>query len=302
MFGLTVSSGFVLPGLVPVSTIGAPRVALDLAERSAVESEFAGPPTTSTQLVLGRGQTVDVDLGANGDRLLTCGRQALFYVGPGGDTVLCAPTDPPDPGWQLVLLDTVLGTAALAHGYDALHAGAVELAEGVVAVASPTGGGKSTLCAELVARGARLFADDLVFMSRRGSDVIAHPAPPLMTLPAGWSDDSRLPAEVLAVDTDQAWMAVSRASQAPAPLLAVLALDRRPGAGPTRVEPGRTPLELHTLALHSVLEEDRRRVRFELLADLAQQTPVRRLVADPAVPAGRLAELVERTASELADA
>lgn len=302
LFGLTVSSGFRLPGLVAVRASGPPMVTLDIAERSAVEAAFSGPPALDIKLVLGRGRTVDVVLGRRADRLLTLERQAVFHVGPRGETVLCAPADLESSGWQQVLLDTVLGTAALAHGYEALHAGAAILESGVVAIASPSGGGKSTLCAELVARGAGLFADDLVFLERRASGVVAHPGPPLMRLPVEWSGDGRLVAEVLDVDAEETWIALPRPKQEPARLLAVLVLDRYQDAGEPRVEPSHTALDLHLVALHSVLQPDRRRARFELLADLAEQTPVRHLVADPATHPRLLAELVESTARSLARA
>ena len=302
LFGLTVSSGFGLPGLVAIHDRRPPIATVDLVERSVVEAAFSGPPVMDIELVLGDGRTVDVVLGRRADRLLTYGRQAVFHVGPKGETVLCAPADLESRGWQKVLLDTVLGTAALAHGYEALHAGAVVLESGVVAIASSSGGGKSTLCAELVARGAGLFADDLVFLERRRGGIMAHPGPPLMTLPAEWSADGRLGAEVLDVDARESWIALPRAVDKPAPLLAVLVLDRYHGAGEPRVEPGRTALDLHLVALHSVLQPDRRRARFELLANLAELTPVRHLVAEPAAHPRQLAELVESTARSLARA
>ncbi|HXA42020.1 MAG TPA: hypothetical protein VNV65_03795 [Candidatus Solibacter sp.] len=301
LFGITVSSAFRLPGLAPIGADERITVTLDLADRAVVEAAFGEPSSLSTRLALGGGQNIDVVLGTGGDRLLTAGREASFYIAPAGERVLCAPADPGAAGWQKILLDTVMGTAALAHGHEGLHAGAVVLDEGVVAIASPSGGGKSVLCAELVARGARLFADDLVFLERgRDGAVRAHAGPPLMTLPAAWSQDRRLGGEVLDIDAGQAWIALRQDDPEPARLLAVLVLDRRAGTAAARVEPGRTPVELHAVALHSVLQPDRRRARFELLADLAQQTAVRRLVADPATPPSELAELVESSARLLA--
>jgi hypothetical protein len=302
IFGLTISSGLQLPGVAPLVAGGDHLVRLDMAERSEVDRAFSGAPSVRAQLTLGGAEIVEVLRGRRGDRLLLCGRHGAFYVGPGGDPVLCAPTDLQALGWQRVLLDTVLGTAALAHGYEGLHAGAIELDDGVVAIASPSGGGKSTLCAELVARGARLFADDLVFLGRQAGGVLAHPGPPLMTLPSGWSEDRRVPGILLGVEAGEEWIAVPGAGHEPAPLLAVLVLNRHRGATGARLDASGSPLELLTVAMHSVLEEDRQRTRFDLLAELAQQTPVRRLVADSGTPPEILAGLVESAAHDLANA
>src|SRR5258708_22548992 len=170
--GLTVSGGFRVLGLLRIAAARRVTVTLDMADRRAVEAAFSGPSSLRTHLALGDGATVDVVLGTSGDRLLTAGAEAAFYVGPAGDRVLCAASDPEATGWPSVLLHTVLGTAALAHGHEALHAGAVLLAHGVVAIASPSGGGKSVLCAELVARGARLFTDGLGFLERSRDGVM----------------------------------------------------------------------------------------------------------------------------------
>src|SRR5205807_10636068 len=130
-----------------------------------------------------------------------------------------------DAASQRMLLDTVLGTAALCAGYEGLHAAAVELAGGVVAIAAPTGAGKSTLCAELVARGARLFTDDLLFLARDGRGVVAHPGPPLMSVPQG-SARRAGPWRPLAALGDEVWVKVSDASSSPARVATLIVLDR----------------------------------------------------------------------------
>jgi hypothetical protein len=84
-----------------------------------------------------------------------------------------------------VVLDSVLFTVALLQGYEALHAGAVATPDGVIAITSAAGGGKSTLLAALLQRGLALMADDVLVLESRGTEAtLAHPAAPLMTVPA----------------------------------------------------------------------------------------------------------------------
>ena len=40
----------------------------------------------------------------------------------------------------------------------------------------------TTLCAELIRRGARFFTDDLLFLRRAEGGVLPQPGPPMMTL------------------------------------------------------------------------------------------------------------------------
>jgi hypothetical protein len=212
--------------------------------------------------------------------------------------VLGAPAEREAPAWQRVLLDTVLGTAALCAGHEALHAAAVELPGGVVAITAPSGGGKSTLCAELIHRGARLFADDIVFLTREDGRILAHPGPPLMNVASERRAEAAKLGDTLAVLGGEHWVAVADSASDPRPLRALILLDRRPGIDEARLEPEDSPLALLGAALDGGPQLDRRSARFELLADLARDTPVLRLLAGSHVPPSTLAELVESASAE----
>ena len=84
------------------------------------------------------------------------------------------------------MLDSVLFTVALLHGYEALHAGALATPEGAIAITAFTGGGKSTLISELLARGLTLMTDDVLALAPSGPNgpPLAYAGPPLMTIPA----------------------------------------------------------------------------------------------------------------------
>jgi hypothetical protein len=208
-------------------------------------------------------------------------------VSAAADEVACgpAPGTVDDPGWRRYLLDSVLGSVALARGFEALHAGAVLTPAGIVAVAAGEGGGKSSLVAALVARRLPLFTDDLLMLAAG----LAHPGPALMNLPPGARVDGRRLAEV----DGEAWVAVDRPPIGPAPVAAVVLLERgRAGAVTPQVErlPA-SPLDLLPLSLQGGSTPERQRSRFEACAGLAESAALLRLSAP-----------LDTTPAELADA
>ena len=111
--------------------------------------------------------------------------RAIHHLSADATELRCAPADPAEQSWWRVVLDSVLFTAALLRGYEALHAGAVATPGGAVAIAATTGGGKSTLLSALLSDGLTLLTDDVLVLQARGGDSpLAHPGPPLMTVPA----------------------------------------------------------------------------------------------------------------------
>jgi hypothetical protein len=226
---------------------------------------------------------------------------AVHHLSPDLSTLLCAPADPTDPSWWRVVLDSVLFTAALLHGYEALHAGAIATPEGAIAITAGTGGGKSTLVSELLGRGLALMADDVLVLERANGDgqadgpPIAYPAPPLMTVPA-----DRVPGALstpeqagsvqpIALVGDERWIATP-VHPYPLPLRTLVILNRHPGltTGLSRAD-----RPLATL-LDSLLNYPRARARegtrFEMAAAIAAHVPIWRLDADPSVPPSALAD------------
>jgi hypothetical protein len=189
-------------------------------------------------------------------------------------------------------MDTILWTVALLRGYELLHASAVETAAGVVAFVSGMGGGKTSLAAEWIKRGAVLFADDVVALHDRNGAVLAYPGPPLMNVPA--LQDGALPeAETLAQFDDERWVRLDTAARAPAPLSAIVIVHRAPGEVARCVPIRASSLDLLPYAVSLPHMIDRTRQRFELFSAAAQTTPMLRLGADPAVTPAALANLVE---------
>ena len=292
-FGLAVACEWELAGLPePQASTGRPDLELRLASSGDVARAWSGPrPDPAMVETQQDGLPYRTERGAAGDHRMTYGDRASFHLSADGRTLLCAPADVEAPGWRRVLLDSVLATASLLHGFQALHAGAVLSPAGAVAFMGRTGGGKTTLVTELVRRGLPLVCDDILALSRdtRGR-VIAHPGPPVMNLPTGAPAP---PGRALAVIGAETWLAVKRVAAGPAAVAAVCLLDRRPGATLAVVPGPASPLDLLAHGLRSGSAPERRQARFELLADLAAQADAYVLEADVHTPAAELADALE---------
>jgi hypothetical protein len=223
------------------------------------------------------------------------GTRALHHLDAGASVLRCAPADPTEPSWWRLLLDSVLFTVALLHGYEALHAGAIATEGGVVAITAGTGGGKSTLLTELLRRGAVLMADDVLVLEPRGtsgsSGPLAYPAPPLMSVPTERLSvlEEQGPVEVICALDGEQWIAAA-VHPGGLPLKALVLLDRRPGLE-TSLARIKDPL---ALLLGSLMRfpssPERQRSRFELASVLACDTALWHLTADVDTTPGVLAD------------
>ena len=224
---------------------------------------------------------------------------AIHHLSSDASVLQCAPANPADPSWWRVVLDSVLFTVALLHGYEALHAGAVATPEGAVAITAATGGGKSTLLATLLGRGLALVTDDVLVLERsdtkRPGPAISHPGPPLMTVPAAGLAlmDAAAPRATIATIGDERWLAIPAYRQ-PLPLRALVVLDRLPSSQRLSMQPSLSRIENPLVALMSALmgfpaTAERQRARFELASDIASTAGLWRLTARLDTPADVLA-------------
>ncbi len=276
------------PGAWAERTDGADDVVLAAAAAAELEEAWSGFAEP------GWGATIDgvpfaVERGASGDHRFRRDGRTLAHLSAAGDVVLCAVGDGFGSGDWRALLDSVLFSVALLRGFEALHAGAVVLEGRAVAIATGAGGGKSTLLAELLAEGAELLSDDvLVLRGGAGQPPSVAAGPPLMTVASALR---RPPGELLADLGEETWRAVPVAA-APAPLGAVILLDRSAG-GDARLEPVERPLApLLSALLRFPRTPERERRRFELAAALAGTVPIRRLSAGADVSSAQLAATV----------
>jgi hypothetical protein len=296
-FGMALTSDFQLP--IPLAAPAPePDLKLALVDRRELALRWSGTERPAVwRARFSGGQDLAVEFGQGGDHLFTYGTAARFHLSADGGRLLCAPTHRDDPVWQRQLLDTILFSASLINGRDALHASAVLLPAGVAAVVSVRGGGKSTLAAELVGRGWPLVCDDVLVLEPTGRDVIAHPGPPIMNLPLETLATTP-PGRTLATFAEDAeeWLAVDRAVTGAGRLATVFFLERRSGLEPEATPVEATALDLLPFAIYYRHLGGRERARFELMGDVAVTARCFRLTAPPVAEPVALAELVERSA------
>jgi hypothetical protein len=222
--------------------------------------------------------------------------RAIHHLDADASVLRCAPSDPTDPSWWRVVLDSALFTAALLRGYEALHAGAIATSDGAVAITAPTGGGKSTLLTALLGRGAELMADDVLVLEHRGEhSPLAHPGPPLMTVPATRVFDlgGMSPPTIASIE-DECWIAVP-VHLAPLRLKALVVLDRRPASELPEARVSLTRIESPLAVLLGSLMRfphipERELKRFEMASSIAAEVEIWQLTADMETPANVLAD------------
>lgn len=233
------------------------------------------------------------------------GTIAIHHLSADASVLSCAPANAGEPSWWRLVLDSVLYTVAMIQGYEALHTAALATPNDVaIAITAPSGAGKSTLLSELLRRGLTLMADDVLILKPAGTDapVLAHPAPPLMTVPA-----ARLPAlaeanfatkigvgepdppEAIVSLEGESWIAVP-VHPDPLPLRALVVLDRRPECDLSLTEIDEPLAPLLGSLMNFPRTPKRQRARFELASTLAATSTLWRLAADPSVPPDVLAD------------
>ncbi len=296
-FGLALGSSFSLPGMVPVGVDGASALALDLETAAELQAAWTGPLSAGPwRGRLGDGHELTIAWGVGGDLLFDYSGGARFRLNPARDRLGCAPQDPAGLDWQRVLLSRVLPNVSLARGCEALHACAVETPAGVVAIAAPSGTGKSTLMAELVRRGSTFFTDDVLVLSRGAEMVEAHPGSPHANIATGaaGSVEAEELGTVLASFADERWVEVRRAPRSVRPVVAIALLERGPGLSLGAEALPRSPLTLaaHMLGLPDE-QAEREASRFVLYSDLVESTALLRLTGAVTDTPAALADALE---------
>jgi hypothetical protein len=224
----------------------------------------------------------------DGSHRFVYGKRASFHLSADGSVLRCAVAEPDDPAWQRLFLDTILWSCSQLRGFELLHASTVCWPDGAVAVVSTTGGGKTSLAAELLGRGATLLSDDVLALDRVDGRLAGHPGPPVMNVPLTAAPGL---GRELAHFPDERWVAIDGVAREPRPLAAICLLERRPGAELSLERRRSTPLDLLPHVFQGGPRGDA--ARFELVSDIATEVPVFRLAADVDVPPAELANLVE---------
>ena len=300
LYGLPIRSTLALPGVRTVPANGEPALLLTRAGEGEVLDGW--DPTKAQPISSARlsdGERFSIERGSGGTYLFRYGRAAMYRWKD--RRLVCAPAEgrsaahASSPTWLHVLLDSVLCSVSLLHGFEALRATAVELRGGVVAFIAPPGGGRSALAAEFLQRGDALVCDEVLALHRDDGTVRAHPGPPHLTLalPA----DSRVaPTSIgvtIATFGSEAWVAARRGAGTSAPLRAVCLLERGVGR---RIELLKAPANPLMLLPHALVIDDRLGrpgERFALYSELARCVPIYRLRAPVDASTSELADAVE---------
>lgn len=296
-YGLSVQSPFSVPGLgVAPPADDLPEVCLRLESPEDCVAAWSGPAAAPWRGWLGDGCELTIEWGVEGDLLFGYGDRARFLLDPGGARLGCGPRDQGAADWRRVLVTRVLPNVSIAHGREALHASAVETPLGVVALAAPSGTGKSTLAVELVRRGWPLFADDSLILEAAGKAVIAHPGAACTSLALDGPQADAAPAvgSQIATLAGESWVAVAGAARAPRPVAAIVLLERRPGLALEVQAVPAQPLALAPYMLGLPDQAGRDGRRFDLYSDLVASAKLLRLQGDVGDSPGDLAEALEQ--------
>jgi hypothetical protein len=282
---------------------GLPIVALELVSPAALERSWSGASGRySWTGGLGDGCTLTIEAGAGGELRFTYGERARFLLSADGELLRCAPLQP-GLHWQQVLLARVLPDVALARGYEALHASALESPAGVVAIAAPSGTGKTTLALALMRRGWRLFADDVLVLGADATGparITAHPGAPHMNVAVGTPGELAPPSlgTTLGTLAGERWVAAAHSAQSTRPVRAVCLLERGPGLALQAQPLAVNPLRLAPYMLGLGDDPERERRRFALYGDLIGEASLLRLTSGPDATPAQLAQLLEQTLAE----
>lgn len=229
-----------------------------------------------------------IEQGAAGDHLIRCGRHR-FHLAADRARLVCRRPSRPDPLWWVALLDWVPYSAATLSGLLCIHAAGVLIDGRVVAVAADSGAGKSTLAAELLAAGGFFFCDDVLALEPTAEGIVAHPGPPLAKVDAARAARIRQLGRQLGRAGDEVLVAVGDPAGDPAPVGAVVILERS-ATGPEQphiLDEGLVALRRLVVGLPG--PESSERDRFETLTALAEEAAIVRLRAHVDVPAATLA-------------
>jgi hypothetical protein len=316
-YGLGLRCSFALPGMPAATADGLPSLSLELVTPAELQSAWSGPAGGQPEWTgrLGDGCELTIERGVRDDVLFSYADRARFRLDASRERLDCAPLRS-GLHWQQALLGRILPNVAIMRGYEALHAAAVDSPQGVVAVAAPSGMGKTTLALELLGRGWPLFADDVLTFGDGPDGALAHPGTPHMNVAAGVAaglvlapaqpgvtsaEDGVVPAQIgatLGILAGEHWIAVTETAREARPVRMVCLLERRSGLHlEGRVLPA-GPLPLAPYMLGLVGDAERERRRFARYADLMGGAELMRLTCGPTDRPADLADLVEQTLAE----
>lgn len=249
--------------------------------------------------------------GAGGEVVFQIERSALGFriggplygaaiVSADGSSVRGSPGTGGLGAWQRLLVAQVLPFAAVLCGLEVLHASAVALGGGAVAILGPSGAGKTSLAVALSRLGADFLTDDVLALSCEDGRLLGHPGPAIAAIDSAEAERLRHgggldPEGLLGEDRREAVVRMAPSSS-PLPLRAIFVLDRR-AAGPAQphFEPVLEPTALLSATFNLLLLEPARLTALLEVCAIAARGRVERVAVGPGGDATALAgELAAR--------
>jgi hypothetical protein len=173
LYGFRLASELELPGLAPAAA-GACDVELVSARQGELGPYGLVPPDDDLPVDRFELSERGIDLVWGGDARVRVRDGASIALEHRADLELAA--------LRAALLGPVMAALLAQRGVFPLHASAVELDGGAVALAGASGEGKSTMAAALLARGHALLSDDVAGIEWRGDRPWVVPAFPVQKL------------------------------------------------------------------------------------------------------------------------
>lgn len=201
--------------------------------------------------------------------------------------------------WQKLVFAQVLPTIAVLHGLELFHASAVAVDGCAYGLIAPSGMGKSSTAAHLVARGARFFSDDVLAVEQVSGQLIAHPGPQFANVHGHELDamdtGARSRVGALMGESDKRHLRPAGVAGA-LPLGALIFLTRAAGGRGAHVETvGSDPRRLlaSTFAPH-VGTGSRLERQLAVCATMDREMPLWQVIAGPGSTAGDVAAVLWR--------
>ena len=190
----------------------------------------------------------------------------------------------------------MLPWAAQLRGRELLHASAVRIGDGAVAIIADTGHGKTSIAARLVLHGGGFITDDVLALSEDDDGIVGHPGPAIVALRPAERDalepsERRRLGRVLG-RSGKTYMAVERESS-PFPLGGLYFLQGPRSTVRRRFEPGVDPRRLLGSTFIAGVDTERRLISLlDLCARLEAAVPIWRVPVDYSEGAGPLADAI----------
>lgn len=284
-FGLRVASGYELPGIPswpgPFDAGTAPgTVVLEQSGEEAIECDWS--TASLTRVSEWRDEEGRCTMQLDGHPQLGYRWQADTYgsheLSWDGTRVRSAPADVEPWRWQRLLIGQILPFAALIQGLEVFHASAVAIGERAYAFVGRTRAGKSSVAAQLLLRDARFFTDDVLAVTIRDSNILAHPGPGVTSVRFAELErlGNEVPGRKLGAD-DQALRVSVEPFRDALPLGGIYFLERGGTGTDVEIKPVEPPAWRLLLAstFNLVLTgPERLRTQLELSAEVASRIPL----------------------------